>query len=356
MKPIFSSADWDKIKDTYRRWWRRELGRPVINLSFYGCDPGMECPEGNISENLNLLSADPPELVAKKFDFMMRSKKYEADGYPGYWFYFGPIYGVEFYGAKAYFDEHTTWYIPDKFVDLESFHPSLSPDSVYLPRLRELYRAFNRYFGSSVASSSPPAFCFDYLSPFLSSDDMALAFYDHPADVKRCMNEFMVADLELRDSLAAEVKDAPGFTTWGGIFAPEVWDGTQCDYCAMISPAHFKEFVLPVIKRSIGVSPDYNYYHLDGPGELCHLDMILSIDKLKCVQWVPPPGDGSIEKWGWIFRRISEAEKNIWFCGSLDELERLIDYTGTPEGIYMNLCFNICEYDSVMKRVEKFIK
>lgn len=355
MKPVFNKNDWNRIKSVYCDWWERKPERPLFNLSFYGCEPDITRPAGIITEDLHALSADPPELVAEKYDYIMRTRIYAADGYPGYWFYFGPIYGVEFYGARAYIAETTTWYKPDRFKPIEKLHPAIDPDSVFLPRLRELYRAFNDRFGGSVASSAPPAFCFDYLCSFLDSNDMAYAFYDSPGEVKRCLREFMDADIGLRASLNEYVKNAPGYTTWGGIFAPEPWDGTQCDYSALLSPAHFREFVLPVLERSIDYSPKYNYYHLDGPGELCHLDMILGIDKLKCIQWVPAPNDVDQRKWGWLFRKISDAGKNIWYCGGLDNLDLLVEQTGTAKGIYLSASYHISEYDSVMRRIEKYM-
>lgn len=357
MKPIFDSSDWDRIKNTYCAWWERKIDRPLFNLSFYGCEPDMKRPQGIITENLHMLADDPAELVAEKYDYILRTRKYAADGYPGYWFYFGPIFGVEFYGARAYVahDTNTTWYKPDLFEPIEKLRPKIDPGSVFLPRLRDLYIAFNERFGNSVAASAPPRFCFDYLCSFLDSYDMAYALYDSPGEVKRCLREFMDIDIDLRADLYACVKDAPGFTTWGGIFAPEPWDGTQCDYSALISPAHFREFVLPVLERSINYSPKYNYYHLDGPGEICHLDMILGIKNLKCMQWVPSPNDGDQRKWGWLFREFANAGKNIWYCGGLENLDLLIDQIGTTKGLYLTGAWHISEYENVMKRIEKYI-
>ncbi|MDD4773505.1 MAG: hypothetical protein PHZ09_07850 [Eubacteriales bacterium] len=355
MKPLFDKSDWNRITNDYCAWWERRIDRPLFNLSFYGCEPDMKRPAGMITENLHEMAGDPPEMVAEKYDYIMRTRRYAADGYPGYWFNLGPIFGVEFYGARAFVTPDTTWYKPDIFEPIERLCPAISADSVFLPRIRELYRAFNERFGGSVAASSPPRFCFDYLCSFLSSSDMAYALYDSPQEVKRCLREFMDVDIPLREELYGYIKDAPGFTTWGGIFAPEAWDSTQCDYSALISPEHFREFVLPVLERSINHSPRYNYYHLDGPGELCHLDMILGIENLKCMQWVPSPNDRDQCKWGWLFREIADAGKNIWFCGGLDNLDLLIDQIGTTKGLYLTASYHISEYDNVMRRIEKYI-
>ena len=51
----------------------------------------------------------------------------------------------------------------------------------------------------------------------------------------------------------------------------------------------FERFLLPDLTACCEVIDD-PFYHLDGKGALPHLDMLLSLEKLKGVQWVP--GDG----------------------------------------------------------------
>ena len=60
----------------------------------------------------------------------------------------------------------------------------------------------------------------------------------------------------------------------------------QCDLSYMISPQMFGRFVLPELAascRRLG-NPAY---HLDGPGEIPHVDMLLSIPELRAMQYVP---------------------------------------------------------------------
>jgi hypothetical protein len=67
------------------------------------------------------------------------------------------------------------------------------------------------------------------------------------------------------------------------MFAPIPWSGLQCDFSAMIGPEHFERFVKWDMELAVAESPRYNYYHLDGTGELAHLDSLLAIADRKCV-------------------------------------------------------------------------
>ena len=58
----------------------------------------------------------------------------------------------------------------------------------------------------------------------------------------------------------------------------------------MISPAMFERFVMPDLVACCD-HLDHGFYHLDGKGEIPHLDLLLSIPRLRGIQWIP--GDGA---------------------------------------------------------------
>jgi hypothetical protein len=53
----------------------------------------------------------------------------------------------------------------------------------------------------------------------------------------------------------------------------------------------------------------YPFYHLDGPGAARHLDALLSIEKLRGIQWVPGTGAPSPEEWLPLLEKIRHAGK-----------------------------------------------
>jgi len=75
----------------------------------------------------------------------------------------------------------------------------------------------------------------------------------------------------------------------GSIFwawAPGRMAKFQCDFSAMISPAMFGEFMVPVL-REMTERVSYCMYHWDGPGALGHHDHLLSLPRLTMLQWTP---------------------------------------------------------------------
>jgi hypothetical protein len=70
----------------------------------------------------------------------------------------------------------------------------------------------------------------------------------------------------------------------------------------------------------------YPFYHWDGPGAIPHHDHLLSIGKLRCLQWVPGAGakDCSDPEWWPLFHKTFEAGKKIFLgFGGLDRLRAL---------------------------------
>ncbi len=81
----------------------------------------------------------------------------------------------------------------------------------------------------------------------------------------------------------------------------------QSDFSYMISPRMFERFALPGLTVWAGAL-DYPFYHLDGPGQIKHLDMLLSIPRLRGIQWVPGDGQPTPDQWlpllaNWIRRQ-----------------------------------------------------
>lgn len=76
----------------------------------------------------------------------------------------------------------------------------------------------------------------------------------------------------------------------------------------MISPKMFERFVLPDISACCE-RLDYPFYHLDGKGEIPHLEMLLAIPRLRGIQWVPGDGQPQAEHWLALLERILKSGK-----------------------------------------------
>jgi hypothetical protein len=70
----------------------------------------------------------------------------------------------------------------------------------------------------------------------------------------------------------------------------------------------FERYVLPDI-TTLCEHIDMPVYHLDGKGQLRHLEMLLSIDKLKGIQWVPGDGQPTADQWPEVLKKIRDHGK-----------------------------------------------
>lgn len=69
----------------------------------------------------------------------------------------------------------------------------------------------------------------------------------------------------------------------------------QSDFSYMISPGFFDTYVKDEVNSTAGHMKNA-FYHLDGVGQLPHLDSLLSLPNLQGIQWVPGEGRARDER------------------------------------------------------------
>ncbi len=91
----------------------------------------------------------------------------------------------------------------------------------------------------------------------------------------------------------------------------------SCDFSAMIAPEMFQEFFIPYLQRDLERFPGRVVYHLDGPGELPHVEHLCAQESLYGVQWVTGAGNpGNLdERWDPLYRQLLDAGKRVFLCG-----------------------------------------
>ena len=95
----------------------------------------------------------------------------------------------------------------------------------------------------------------------------------------------------------------------------------------MISPQMFEEFVVPDLAgvcRRLGRV----FYHLDGVGQLPHLDALLNMPELAGIQWVPGEGSPPPEEWMDVLKRIRDGGKLCQLYVSPEGARRIVQELG----------------------------
>ena len=169
----------------------------------------------------------------------------------------------------------------------------------------------------------------DTLAAMRDTQKLLMDLVERPGWVHECLAKITQLYFVYYDRLYDLMKDEVGgsyFWSW----APGRMAKLQCDFSAMISPEMFGEFMVPVLDEMTR-RLDYSMYHWDGPGAICHLDHLLSIEHLDIIQWTPGAGEPpTFDKTWWpLYHRCFEAGKKVDIsAASIDHLAPLIKEFG----------------------------
>jgi hypothetical protein len=357
----FSPDRWDRIKRDYGAWWAGDLGRPLFNIGLGGIDPGRPEPDVPDYPFASFYDLDlPPSAIIDRWDYNLSHTKYVADGFPSAWPNFGAGVVSAFLGAIVENKADTTWYHPPKRLDIADIEFGYDPENKWLGRIGDIMRAAGeRWDGVVQLAMTDLGGNLDILSAFRPGEELLLDLYDHPDEVKRLL--WSASDLWWRyfNELDEILRPSnPGYTAWTAIYSDAPYYMLQCDFCYMISPEMFDEFVKPELAHMCRKLTN-PFYHLDGPGQLPHLDSLLQIEELKGVQWVPGTGSPEIDKWPEVYRKISDAGKlmQIWH-GKVDDgrwlVDVIADQIGTAEGIIVIGGDSIEREDEVSEMLDRY--
>ena len=180
----------------------------------------------------------------------------------------------------------------------------------------------------------------------LRGEDLLSDFIEYPDEVMAMQtfldDEFLACFQNLKDLIKPS---GTGYSGWFPLISDEAWYPIQCDLSVMISTDMFEKFVLPSLDR-ISAEIGQSIYHLDGPGEVKHLDMILSLPHVHGIQWVPLPETKSDDPHYYfqnfadklsldIYRRTLDAGKKVTLFGVPPELVPVIFNEVGCDGVYI---------------------
>lgn len=130
-----------------------------------------------------------------------------------------------------------------------------------------------------------------------------------PEEIDRVLGEITQLWIEFYSGINQLLEDSSrGRSHWAQMWSPGTFYMLQSDLSYMISPEMFERFVMPDLLACCEAL-DYPFYHLDGKGQINHLDHLLSIKKLKGIQWVPGAGALPPEEWIPLLKRIRDGGK-----------------------------------------------
>lgn len=349
--------DWGKVKGSWRRWWAGELGRPAFNIAVSG--PSLDVKGFWSHYDLSIPAAD----ILRAHGKALAGNRYHAEAFPGMWPNFGPGVLAAFTGGEGRNAEDTVgttvWFYPGRFegMDIHDIHVQLDKSSPWFKRVEEFYLAAAKLWPDQriQLGMTDLGGALDVLASFRPGEQLLLDLYDHPEEVKRITREIHAAWWEAFDHFdALNRKASPGHSAWAQLYSDTRYYMTQCDFSYMISPEMFVEFVRPELAATCA-KLDHAFYHLDGKGELPHLEHLLSIPGLKGVQWIPGTGVAPIDQWPEVVGRVVAAGKKLQvFIDDLKFVDAIVSQVDDPGAVAFIGCVGQGQEGELLEILRKY--
>jgi len=300
----FTEQDWERIERDWTAWWAGDLDRPLViiesldQFGVWASDYPLETPVDEVLDH---------------FQAGLEGARFYGDAWPKWWPNFGPGIVAGFLGAQVRPAPGTVWFDPApdaNEVAIEDLHLSYDAGNAWRQRVVALTQAAVERWGGCVSiGHTDLGGNLDILASLRTTQQLLLDLYDAPDEVARLAGEITRLWLRYYDELDDIIQKADrGTTPWAAIWSPERCYMLQSDFAYMISPQMFERFVLPDLAACCEAL-DHAFYHLDGKGQTLHLDMLLSLARLRGIQWIPGDGQPPPEKWLPLLKRIRDRGK-----------------------------------------------
>jgi len=329
----------EKIK----KWWNGENQKPVVFTTFD--------EEKRKKKNLNYLweKEDTKPDFEKLVEYQIENLKgifFLGESYPILPHLWGnrgtPMTLASYIGGKVIFREETVW-IEKTIDDWEKFHIKFDPENYWVKISEELMKKQIEKIDDKTLISMPDfgdaLTCFSLI---IGVENLLFDVIEKQEIIMEKITEFTEAWKKCHQYFYSIYKEKlPGDTSWL-TWAPGKTYACQCDFSTMISPKLFEKFVVYELEQIKGYL-DYIVWHLDGPDEIRHTDILLSLPYIKAIQIVP--GDGNppcaSDLWLPVIKKITEKGRNvILYADSKEEVEILINQIPKEKiALFLNINF-----------------
>jgi hypothetical protein len=288
------------MKRVYAWYQNQILDRPPVR--FIAHNAFLEAAKQDISAFSRQEKEDwwfNVELQVDLFERSFAGHRFYGETFPVFFPNLGPDVYAAFYGAPLIFGDVTSWSEPlvQDWAQINDIH--LDTDNVYFQKIEQLTRhALERCSGKFLVGYTDLHPGLDCAAAWRDPLQLCYDLVDSPDQVRRLV-ELAIQDFErIYDHFDRILKEAGQLSvSWMGIPSYGRMHIPSCDFSAMISPASFQEFGLPVLQREVQ-SMSHNVFHVDGRGVAKHLESILSVPEVNALQWVQGVGtDYAIIQW-----------------------------------------------------------
>ncbi len=330
----------NEIKQKFEDWWhQKNTGRPLMHICVKKSEDIKSHKEFFLSPEDYFTGASN---IVKYYKYYMENYKFYAEGFMDFKVNLGPGSLALYVGAEPSFSWDTLWYKEISEEDWEKLlEQKFEIDSFWIEKHIKLIEDIKALTNDEFFIPMPDIVeSIDTMAALRGAQELCYDLIDEEEKMKEYIEKFDDYYLKVYKKFYDVVSEKTGGTGYAGF---KVWgEGKtakmQCDFCALMNPYQFEEFVMPSMRKECEFF-DRPFYHLDGVDAIRHLDNLLTIENLRAIQWthgVCKP-DGLSEDWYEpIYDKVIAAGKSLYLLvderdakSSIDGIKKLIDRYGT---------------------------
>jgi hypothetical protein len=343
--------DWPAVKRRWDAFWEHGLvDRPLLQVT---------APRDRVEPRHSQVDpiaqwTDPATMIAHA-EQQLQTVYYGGEALPWCWNPISAGWSLLF-GCQPHYSTSTV-YVDPAPPGLDGF-PSLAgwQDSPAWTWIRSSHIAFAE---ASRCRFFVPAFwgnsSLDSLGLVCGVENLLMDFVLNPAWLRtalRQMNDILRTTFEELWPLVGPLATGlEGCVETCGFWSRGKARTFDADLACNISNEAFKEFVLPPLVEWMQ-QINHASWHLDGAGNLRHLDTLLDLPELCAIQWVQ--GEGShhaIRAWIPLIQKIQARGKSVQVLCEPEEVEAVLDEV-RPEGLVIKThCANESAARQLIERV-----
>lgn len=347
--------DWEDAKQKWANYWKQQnTGRPL--MSIVARKPEIEeaylAAKADNKKNYSAICQGedytlPEELMYKdmedkyqnaermvsRYRHFCETHAFLAESFPNINVDFGPGSMAGYIGSNIVFNDDTVWF-EECVEDWEECPPLVfDPENHWWKKHYQLVKDISALAGDDFYIGMPDIMeNIDVLASLRGAQNMIFDMVDEPEEVEKRVKEVSDIYFEYYDRFYDVIKndeDQGSCYTVFQIWGPGRIAKLQCDFSVMMSPTHFRDFIVEPLREQ-AKKLDHVLYHLDGPDSIKHMDALMEIEEIDALQWTSGDygPDGTLEDWYVIYDKARAAGKSLWvkvYSGDIDEWIKNVD-------------------------------
>lgn len=349
--------DWDKVQQRWQAWLAGQNDSPIVQVK-----APLKVPATHGWNGWNFVhDMAHPERAFEAFDRYCQQVHFGGDEFPNVFLNLGPGIPAAYLGCQVDIRPDTVWFEDAEMSWEQILATRLDANEKWWKYTLDIFRMAGQYARDKfVVGMTDLNGVMNIVGSLRGTQRLLLDVIEEPEQVREAAVHVNRIWLDCYDQLYAITQQYQcGISNWMNIWGPGRFSDVQCDFAALISPGMFERFVLPEIQDECR-RLDWSIFHLDGPGQIPHLDMLLDIPELTGIQWIPgagKPQTGSPE-WFDMYKRIQARGKLLVLQGmNKADVQRVVQEFD-PRGLLISVlgCKTPQEADDMAESVRRWTK